>query len=389
MLVTSVNAISVVVHVTTGGVVSLTVTKAVQLDTLPAVSVTVIVIDTEGISEQLNELWLNPNVANEILQLSLLLLLTSFVDVFPIPEASSVTVTSLHTATGAVVSVTVIVLEHVPVLPRPSVTVAVTVCVPRSVHVNEILLNTGTIPVVQLSHELNTIAVGLTVPIPLPSSVTVTAEVVQVTMGFIVSLTVTTDVQLWLNPPVSVTVIVIDTEGISAQPNVLRLNPQTAIAQLSPLPSSTEFVVVLIAPAASRVTVISLHRATGASGSDITTVEVHVALLLFASVTVSVTDCDTSPHINDVLLNTNVRLFETVQLSQDPLFTAAVTSVPTPPVNVTVTVLLHKATGTVVSLTVTLTAHADELPAASVIVNVTTCVLPIDEQSNVIVDVAL
>jgi hypothetical protein len=206
------------VHVTVGAVLSVTVINAVQLETLPDVSVTVIVINTVPTSEQPNVLWLNPQYA--IVQLSLLLLLTSFGVVLPLPEPSSVTVTFLHTATGSVVSVTIIVLEHVPVFPLPSVTVAVTVCVPSSVHVNDVMLRTVFVTE-QLSPELNTMSVALTVPMPVPSSVTTTDALVHVTTGFIMSLTVTNAVQLETLPALSVTVMVITTDGMSAQVKTL------------------------------------------------------------------------------------------------------------------------------------------------------------------------
>jgi hypothetical protein len=87
-------------------------------------------------------------------------------------------------------------------------------------------------------------SVELTVPLPVASKFNVYG--LQYTCGADVSLTVTCTVQLDTLPLVSVTVIVIVTDPISAHVNELLLNPYVLMLQLSLDPASTVLVTKLV-----------------------------------------------------------------------------------------------------------------------------------------------
>lgn len=115
-------------QIAAGGVVSTTVTKALQIEKLPEASVTVRVIVCGPSLVQSKEVGAIVRVA--IPQLSVLPPSTSAATMVtePIPRA---TVILLHTATGRVLSAMVTVAEQEDELPAESVTVRVTVLVPR------------------------------------------------------------------------------------------------------------------------------------------------------------------------------------------------------------------------------------------------------------------
>jgi hypothetical protein len=112
----------------TGAVLSITVTVAVQVEALLLPSVAVRVTVFAPLLEQVKAVWLSDKLT---LQASEEPLFTAAAVVLPLPAASKVTVTFWQIANGAVASVTVTVAVHEEVFPPSSVTVRVTVFVPR------------------------------------------------------------------------------------------------------------------------------------------------------------------------------------------------------------------------------------------------------------------
>lgn len=144
---------------------SITVTVAVQLAVFPLASVPVSVTVFTPTFVQLNVLFERLNV---IPQLSVLPLSTSNVVIVAVPVASNATVTDLHNTTGANVSMIVTVVVHVDVFPLASTPVSVTVVVPMSAHVNE-LLDTLIITIPQLSVLPPSTWLAVNVAIPIAS----------------------------------------------------------------------------------------------------------------------------------------------------------------------------------------------------------------------------
>ena len=114
---------------------SFTVTVVVQVETLPASSVTVSVTVLAPTLAQVKVLGNTDILA--IVQLSLLLLPTWAAVSAARPLAFKNMVTGVQTALGAILSCTVTVLVLVELLPLWSVTVSVTVFAPRLAQVND------------------------------------------------------------------------------------------------------------------------------------------------------------------------------------------------------------------------------------------------------------
>jgi hypothetical protein len=127
-------------------------------------------------------------------------------------------------------------------------------------------------------------------------------------------------------------------------------------------------------PPASSINVYAIHTAVGLVVSLTVIVTVQLCEFILVSVTVIVTVwLLISPHTNTDLLNPHVLM---LQLSLDPASTVLVVSVTVPmfvsedKVRYT-TVLVHRATGFVVSLTVTTAEQVLVFPLPSVAVSVT------------------
>ena len=111
----------------------------------------------------------------------------------------------------------------------------------------------------------------------------------QVTVGGVLSTTVTVAEQLALFPLGSVTVRVTEFGPLLAHVNVLGVTVRVAMAQLSLLPLSTSAPVMVALPDAFSATVMFLHTAVGGIGSVTKNVVVHTVKLLLASLTVKMT----------------------------------------------------------------------------------------------------
>jgi hypothetical protein len=125
--------------VSTGLMVSSTVTVAVAVPTLPLASIADRVTVLAPTFEQLKVDLLNEYDAT--VQLSVVPLFTAAVVSVAVPEAFKYNVAALVTTVGAVLSTTVTTTLRVRVLPFTSVAVTVTVFAPRSAHVKAVLLN--------------------------------------------------------------------------------------------------------------------------------------------------------------------------------------------------------------------------------------------------------
>jgi hypothetical protein len=128
----------VLAMVSTGLIVSSTVTVAVAVPTLPLASVAESVTVLAPTFEQLNVDLLKLYEATP--QLSVVPSFTEAAASVAVPEAFKYNVADFVTTAGAVLSTTVTVTVRVRVLPLTSVAVIVTAFAPRSAHVKAVLL---------------------------------------------------------------------------------------------------------------------------------------------------------------------------------------------------------------------------------------------------------
>ena len=252
---------------------------------------------------------------------------------------------------------------HEEELPAASVTVSVTVFGPAFVQSKkEGVTVLETIPQLSVLPLSTCVAVIVVV---FPTSCTVIF--LHIATGGVLSFTVTVAVHEEELPAASLTVSVTVFTPRLPQLNVAGVTVLETIAQLSVLPLSTD-APVIVTELPTNATVIFLQMATGGVLSTTVTVAVHEEELPASSVTVNVTVFAPS------LLQSNddgVTVLETiVQLSVLPLSICAAVIVALFPTNATV-IFLHIAAGGVLSTTVTEAVHEEELPAASVTVNVT------------------
>ena len=143
----------------------------------------------------------------------------------------------------------------------------------------------------------------------------------QIIAGFSVSTTVTIASHVATLPSLSVTVNVTVLAPVIEQSNDVIEAAKEAIPQLSVEPPSISAATIVALPAASNVTVMSEHKATGATLSSTVTVEVHVETLPLISVTVKVTVlAPNSVHVNAPGATAKEAI---PQLSFDPLSISA------------------------------------------------------------------
>src|SRR3989475_218337 len=199
-------------QITLGAVVSLTVKLVVQVALLPAasVAVTVIVCAPNPTSVPAAGLWLKV-IAPELVQLSLTVTPPSTLGTaaWQAPSALA-TGTAEQITLGGVVSLTVKVVVQVALLPASSLAVTVIGCAPNPTNVPAagLWLKVIAPEPVQLSLTVTPPSRSGTAAWQVPSALTAgTSE--QLTLGPVVSLTVTVAVQVWRLPLLSVAVIVI------------------------------------------------------------------------------------------------------------------------------------------------------------------------------------
>ena len=135
-------------------------------------SVTVRVTEFEPTLAQVNEVAEAEVLATEQLSEEPLSISPAVMLAFPLPSRK--TVTSRHTAAGAVVSCTVTVAVQVAVPPSTSVTVRVDVLAPRFAQVKEVGVALR-LPIPQLSEDPLSISLAVMDALPLPSRKTVTS----------------------------------------------------------------------------------------------------------------------------------------------------------------------------------------------------------------------
>lgn len=203
------------------------------------------------------------------------------------PEPSKNKVIFWQTAAGAVLSITVTVLEQELVLPEPSVAVRVTAFAPTSLQVKAVTeaLREG---VPQLSVLPLSISLVVMVAFPVPSKCT--EMLWQATVGAVLSITVTVLEQELVLPEPSVAVSTTALFPISLQVKDVADAPNVGDPQLSVLPLSMSLAVMVAFPEPSKYTEMLWHNALGAVESVMVTTEVQLAVLLEASVTVRVTE---------------------------------------------------------------------------------------------------
>lgn len=187
---------------------------------------------------------------------------------------------------GAVLSITVTVLVQVLVFPDPSVAVRVTEFEPTLLQVKAVgdaLKET----VEQLSAEPLSISFAVMVAFPEPSRKT--EMLWQLAVGETLSITVTEPEQALVFPDPSVTVRTTVLVPRSLQVNEVGVALRETVEQLSVLPLSISFAVMVALPEPSKYTEMFWHTAVGAVESVIVTTPLQLAELPEGSVTVSVT----------------------------------------------------------------------------------------------------
>jgi len=185
-----------------GAILSCTVTVAVQLELLPAWSVTVSVTVFVPTFAHVNVF--GATVSDAMPQLSLLPPSTWLAVMLPFPVLSSWTVTAWQIAVGVCPSTTVTLKEHVAVLPVLSVAVAVTVVVPAA----NVLPEAGLLTIVSLPQLSEPVTLNVTTALQLFKSLVWVISDGHVMTGFCPSTTVTVNEQVAELPLTSVTVLV-------------------------------------------------------------------------------------------------------------------------------------------------------------------------------------
>ena len=272
-------------HTATGGTTSLATMVTVEVHVLvfPFTSVTVNVTVFGPTLEQLKFNGVALKLA--IPQASLLPLFTIAGVIVALPVPSKETEMFWHTAVGAVTSDTVTVAVQVAVFPAGSDTVKVTLLAPMFAQVKvdgESEKETLQLSVLPLFTELpGTVTV--------PAAPRFTEMFWHTAVGTMLSVTVTTAVQVLLLPFTSVTVNVTLLAPTFAQVKAVWLKPRVAMPHASVEPLFTAAAVVEALPLVSKMTVTFWQVATGATLSFTVTTAVQVAVLPAPSVTVSVT----------------------------------------------------------------------------------------------------
>ena len=186
-----------------GSTLSSTVTVAVWVETLSLLSITVNVTVFKPTLAQLKEVV--SKASDLIPQASLLPLSISVIVIVPFPAASNSTVALCVIAIGSTLSSTVTVAICVETLSLLSVTVNVTVFKPTFSQLKEVVSNSKDL-IPQASFDPLSISSVVIVALPEASSWTVVPW--EITVGEVLSSTITSKVQLEVFPEVSVAVAV-------------------------------------------------------------------------------------------------------------------------------------------------------------------------------------
>jgi len=268
----------------TGGVTSLTVTTAVQVDTFPFTSVTVSVTVFAPTLEQLNVV--GETLTNAIPQLSKLPLLICDDVMLAVPDEFRFTEIFWHIAVGSTLSSTVTVAVQVEEFPLTSVTVNVTVFAPTFEQLN-VAGETVIVPIPQASElPLSTSPAAI---VTVPAALSWTVIFWQTATGAVLSITVTLAVQVEEFPFTSVTISVTTLLPSLAQVNDEGETESEAIPHASELPLLICVAVMFAVPPADKITLMLWQSAVGGVTSLTVTVAVQVDEFPFTSVTVSVT----------------------------------------------------------------------------------------------------
>ena len=343
----------------TGGVISSTVTVAVQDELLPfssnTVSVTVfkpsmVQSNTDGSTAILS-----------IKQLSVELSFMSVAEILTFPEASSGTVISWQLAIGATLSSTVTIAEQVLTLPFTSVTVKITVLAPTIVQ-SKVVWSKAKLWIPQLSVDALLISPGTTLAFPDPSNWIVISW--HKAAGDTVSSTVTVAVHVLALPLASVTVKVTTFAPIILQSKAVWSNAKLWILQLSVEPLSISAALMLALPDPSNWIVISWHKAVGAIVSSTVTPAEQVPVLPLSSVTVKLTVL--TPTIVQSKSVGSTIIVSITQLSNEPLLICAALILPFPLASNWIVMSWHKAVGSILSSTVIVAVQLVKFPSTSI-----------------------
>ncbi len=242
-------------QIAVGDIVSSTVTSASHVLIFPLTSVTVKVIVLTPTWEQSKLILVFPpsTVMEAIPQFSVEppSMSTELIETTP-PELNW-TIISWQTAVGVIVSSTVTIASQVLTFPFTSVTVSVTVFAPTSEQSKLVEVcppSTVTVATPQLSVDPPSMSIELIVTSPLASSWTVMSW--QTAIGFTVSRTVTTAVQVELFPLLSTAVNVTVFGPMFEQSNASGVTVNEANPQLAFEPPFTSSAIIPTFPVASK-----------------------------------------------------------------------------------------------------------------------------------------
>src|SRR4030042_413846 len=195
-------------------------------------------------------------------------------------------------------------------------------------------------------------------------------------------MTVTVALHWAVFPLLSVTVRVTVLTPTSEQVNALISMVRFAIPQASLLPLLMSAAAIVTLPVASRYASISWQLAIGDIVSLTVTIELHVLLFPLTSVTVRITTFGPiSAQVKSVISRLRLKM---PQASEEPLFISAGRIVEFPVASHWVVILLHAATGGILSSTVTSAVHMITFPLLSVTVNVTKLTPTSDQVKSVL-----
>ena len=309
--------------ITTGKVVSVTVTMAVPVLTFPFTSVTVKVTVLAPILAHEKLVGLTTIVAIPLLSVEPLLIWEAVI--LAVPDAFNAMVKFCVITVGKILSWTVTVAVPVFTLPLTSVTVKVTVFAPTFADVNVDGFTT-IVAILQLSVDPLLTCAAVTLAVPDAFNCTITGCVI--TVGKMLSCTVTMAVPVLTFPFTSVTVKVTVLAPILAHEKLVGLTTIVAIPLLSVEPLLIWEAVILAVPDAFNAMVKFCVITVGKILSWTVTVAVPVFTLPLTSVTVKVTVF--APTFADVNVDGFTTIVAILQLSVDPLLTCAAVTLAVP-----------------------------------------------------------
>ncbi len=251
--------------------------------------------------------------------------------------------------------------------PFTSVAVSITVFVPTSEQSKVVVFKLReAIP--QASVVPLSISEVVIVPLPAPSKITVTSW--HITLGGVLSTTVTIAVHVAVAPAAFATVKVTVLGPISLQSKLVVSMVNVAAPHETPLPPSIKLGVNVAIPVTSSGKVISVQTAVG--GLSSTTVTMAVSLLEFPEPSVTVIVTKTGLPVSEQSKLLGLTVIEAIpQLSAELLSTSPPTIVASPVAFRNTVMSIAFATGGVVSTMVTSAKQLALFPLLSVTVKVT------------------